>query len=74
MSCGKINKKTILKTKISFPQLNHLNYCTQIYLVPLVYQVLEENLMLMSLWMTSLDTHESYFEVQKNNNKFFKKF
>ena len=32
-----------------------------IYLVPLGYQALEENLMHLLLWMTSLDTLGSYF-------------
>ena len=34
--------KTLLKTKTSFPQLDHLSYCIWIYLVPLGLQVLEK--------------------------------
>ena len=53
--------KTLSKTKTSFPYLGHLSCYIWIYLVPLGHQVLEESLMHMLLWMTSLDTHESCF-------------
>ena len=53
--------KTLSKTKISFQPLGLLSCCIWIYLVPLGHQVLEENLMHMLLWMTSLDIHESCF-------------
>ena len=53
--------KNSIKNKISFQHLSLLNYCIRIYLVPLGHQALEENLMHMLLWMTSLDTHGSCF-------------
>ena len=53
--------KTLSKTKISFQHLGLLTCCIWIYLLPLEHQVLEENLMHMLSWMTSLDTHGSCF-------------
>ena len=57
--------KNSFKTKNSFPQLGHLSYYIWISLVPLGHQVLEESLMHMLLWMTSLDTHGLVFKSEE---------
>ena len=53
--------KNSFKNKNLISTTRPLEYCIWIYLVPLRLQVFEESLILMLLWMISLDTYESCF-------------